>query len=112
MTLAIEMEAPPLRPDADGAVRVGDTRVLLDTVIAAFGQGASAEQIVDQYPAVNLAQVYAVIAYYLRHSDQVDSYLAHRRQEADRLRSEIQSTYGRQGIRERLLARHRNATPK
>src|SRR3954452_23159491 len=85
MTLAIEMEAPPLRPDADGAVRIGGTRVLLDTVIGAFGQGASAEQIADQYPAVDLAQVYAVIAFYLRHTDQVDAYLADRRQPADRL---------------------------
>src|SRR3954467_6130564 len=108
MTLAIEMEAPPLRPDADGAVRIGDTRVLLDTVIAAFGQGASAEQIADQYPAVDLAQVYAVIAFYLRHTNQVDAYLAQRRQEADRLQSDIQSKYGRRGIRERLLARQRN----
>jgi hypothetical protein len=57
-------------------------------------------------------KVYAVIAFYLRHTDQVGAYLAQRRQEADCLRSEIQPKYGRQGIRERLLARHRDARPE
>lgn len=105
MTLAIAAEPAPLQVDADGSVRVADTRVLLDTVIAAYAQGASAEQIVDQYPALNLAQVYAVIAFYLRHADEVDAYLTARRKDADRLRSEVKSKYSRPGIRKCLEAR-------
>lgn len=41
----------PLETDADGVVRVGDTRVTLDTIIMAFTDGATAEEIAQQYPS-------------------------------------------------------------
>ena len=106
MTLAITDHPVPLKADPYGAVRVGGTSVLLDTVVAAFRNGASAEQIVEQYPVLNLADVYSVIAYYLRDTASVDVYLDERRQEADRLRLAT-ARYARPGIRERLLARQR-----
>ena len=43
MALTIEPAPVPLRTDADGVVRVGRTRVTLDTVVAAFEEGATAE---------------------------------------------------------------------
>jgi uncharacterized protein (DUF433 family) len=54
-------EVMPLEVDQDGTVRVGKTRVTLDTVIAAFTEGATAEEIVQQYPSLQLADVYHVI---------------------------------------------------
>ncbi len=36
MTLAIQAEPTPLRSDIDGNMRIGKTRVLLDTVVVAF----------------------------------------------------------------------------
>ena len=105
MTLAIQATPVPLRDEPDGTVRVGGTRVLLDTVVSAFRSGASAEQITEQYPDLELADVYAVIAYYLRNPASVDAYVSRRRQEADRLRSEIEARFDPKGVRDRLLAR-------
>jgi uncharacterized protein (DUF433 family) len=105
MTLPIHAEPVPLHPALDGTVRVGGTRVLLETVVAAFREGASAEQIVERYPDLDLADAYAVIGYYLHNRAAVDAYVASRRQEAERLRGEIEAELDPQGIRDRLLAR-------
>jgi len=105
MSLSIEAEPLPLRIDRDGTVRVGGTRVTLDTIVGAFLQGAAAEEIAQQYPTVSLGDVYAVVAYYLRHRAEVDEYLAERQREAESLRKEIEANLDRSIIRERLLAR-------
>jgi uncharacterized protein (DUF433 family) len=67
MELHVPPERVPIEPDADGMIRVGGTRVTLDTVVAAFDAVATAEEIVQQDPSVTLADVYSVIGYYLRH---------------------------------------------
>lgn len=64
-----------VRQDEQGVYRVGDTRVMLDSVVAGFHQGLSAEAIQCQYPDLTLEQVYGAIAYYLGHQDEVDAYL-------------------------------------
>lgn len=69
-----------VREDEHGVLRVGATRVMLDSVIAAFQQGHSPETIRQQYPALSLEEVYGSIAYYLAHLDQINVYL--RRQDA------------------------------
>jgi uncharacterized protein (DUF433 family) len=106
MPLAIETDPVPLRLDELGVVRVGDSQVLLDVVIHHFNNGAEAESIAQGFPTLNLADVYAVIAYYLRHRKDVDDYLNVRRQEAERLRQEIEATQpSRAELRAKLLAR-------
>lgn len=67
--------AVPLRHDLGGAVRVGQTRVTLDTVIYAWQQGNSAEEILEQYPALNLADVHAVLAWALRNPEAIKEYM-------------------------------------
>jgi len=64
-----------VRLDENGVYRVGDTRVMLDSVIAAFHQGHSAETIRQEYPALTLEEVYGSIAYYLAHAEEMDAYL-------------------------------------
>jgi uncharacterized protein (DUF433 family) len=64
-----------VRQDESGVLRVGDTRVMLDSVVAAFHQGHSAETIAQQYPALSLEEVYGAIAYYLANQAEVDQYL-------------------------------------
>jgi uncharacterized protein (DUF433 family) len=64
-----------VRADEHGVLRVGATRVMLDSVIAAFQQGHSAETIRQQYPALSLEQVYGSVTYYLAHRDEVEAYL-------------------------------------
>jgi uncharacterized protein (DUF433 family) len=55
------IERVPIHTDADGVVRVAGTRVTLDTIVAAFDAGASAEEIAQQYSSVPLPDVYSVI---------------------------------------------------
>jgi uncharacterized protein (DUF433 family) len=105
MGLAIGTEPVPLRVDADGTVRVGGTRVTLDTVVAAFTEGLTAEEIAQQYASVSLCDVYAAIAYYLRHQDEVKGYLREREKKAAELRTEAEARSSPVGFRERLLAR-------
>jgi uncharacterized protein (DUF433 family) len=57
-----ETQAVPMKADRNGVIRIGGSRVRLDTVIYAFNEGYTAEEIVSQYPVLRLADVYAVIA--------------------------------------------------
>jgi uncharacterized protein (DUF433 family) len=102
--------APPLRTDADGVVRVGGTRVTLDTVVGAFLNGCTTEEIVTKYPSLDLADVYAVIAYYLWNRPAVDAYLAERADEARVVREEVERRSPSADLRERLLARKQLAS--
>jgi len=105
MTMLVAAETPPLAADAAGAFRVGDSRVTLDTVVGAFCDGATAEEIAEQYPAISLGQVYAVIAYYLAHTAEVDEYLRVREQRAVEVRQANERLFDPAGIRARLMAR-------
>src|SRR5215831_5312512 len=106
MTLTLHTDPIPLRVDEHGAIRVGDSQVLLDIVIREFNNGAEPEAIAHGFPTLNLADVYGVIAYYLRHRQEVDEYLQARRQEADTLRQEIEAKQpSRVELRAKLLAR-------
>lgn len=108
MGISIVTKPVPLRTDDAGVLRVGNTRVSLDSVIAAFVEGATPEEIVWQYDVLCLADVYAVIAYYLENQSKVDEYLAERNTQRAQLRQELEARHQPQGMRERLLARRRN----
>lgn len=95
----------PLATDADGVVRIGASRVTLDTLVTAFREGATAETIVEQYPSLALSQVYTVIGYYLRHQAEIDAYLERRRRQATQVRQENETRFPPGGLRDRLLAR-------
>src|SRR6476646_1275030 len=107
-TLAAELpplaEAVPLRVDEGGAVRIGKTRVTLELVVSQYENGMTPEDMVRAYDTLVLADVYAVIAYYLRHRDEVRAYLARRADEAAALRAKIEGERPRVG-RDELLAR-------
>ncbi len=105
MTLSILAEPVPLETDVGGVIRVGKTRVTLDTVISAFVDGATAEEITHQYPSLHLADVYSVVAYYLRRRVEVDAYLQQRRRQAHEIRQRNETRFDPSGIRDRLLAR-------
>lgn len=106
MIAAIEAIHVPLHIDEGDVIRVANTRVTLDTIAIAFKQGASAENIVDDYPSLQLVDVYAVITYYLENQDLVETYLQHRSEEREQIRQEYEIKHGSQKLlRERLLAR-------
>jgi uncharacterized protein (DUF433 family) len=105
MTLVIAAEPVPLKTNADGVVLVGETRVTLDTVIAIFQNGVTAEEIVYRYPSLKLADVYATISFYLNHQQEVELYLGQRQQQAHEVRKINEARFDSQGLRDRLLAR-------
>lgn len=105
MELHVPPERLPIQTDADGAIRVGGTRVTLDTVVAAFDAGATAEEIAQQYPSAALADIYSVIAYSLRRQSEVRAYLAQRQRHATQVREENERRFNPTGVRDRLLAR-------
>ena len=106
MAFVPQAEAPPLREDASGALRVGESRILLELVIRAFQDGATPETIVERYATLALGDVYAVIAYYLRHRGEIEESLAGRERKAEEVRQRIEDQQGDLSeIRARLLAR-------
>jgi uncharacterized protein (DUF433 family) len=97
-----------MRQDTAGALRVGHSRVLVDLVIRAFQDGATPEAIAQRYPTATLADIYAVIAYYLRHREDIEAYLEEREQRAQEVRQRIEHHQGElTELRSRLLARQR-----
>jgi len=98
-------EIVPIETDADGVIRVSKTRVTLDTIVMALNEGATAEEITQQYPSVPLADVYSVIGYYLRRSSDVNAYLNRRQQQAEQVQKENEIRFNPVGVRKRLIAR-------
>ena len=105
MSVVVSTSEIKLTKTEAGVLRIGNSRVSLDTVIIAFGQGATPEQIVEDYDSLELGEVYAVISYYLQNREEVEGYLAKRKVERERLRRQIESRSNPNGIREKLLSR-------
>ena len=93
MALQIQAETAPIAIDKDGAARVGGTRVLLEVVIGAFADGDSPEQIADSYDAITLADVYAVISYYLHHREEVDDYIRQQEEAREQIGQQIEAEH-------------------
>ncbi len=105
MSFILECEIPPLREDRTGAIRVGNTRVLLETVVRAFQDGASAETIINRYSTLSLSDVYSTISYYLRHRDVVEEYLSQREELAESAHQRLSSIQSDLSlVRSRLLS--------
>ena len=104
--LAIKAEKAPITTNADGVALIGTTRVRLETIIAAFHRGDSPEQIVDSFDVLSLADVYAVIAYYLNHRDEVDTYIREQDRAAQQVYRNIEANRPDMlSLRQRLLER-------
>lgn len=107
MTAAtIEPEPVPLVRDQAGRLMVPGTRISLDILVAAFKRGESPEAIHDDYETVSLADVYAILSYYLRHRHDVEAYLDEQEREGAALQARVEETYPMpEGLRAKLLAR-------
>jgi uncharacterized protein (DUF433 family) len=115
MSHAAAAEFVPLDSDTQGVLRVGGTQVTLDMVVEAYWAGKTAEEILQDYPALQLADVYAVLTYYLRHRIEVDTYIQRRQEKTastvflfptlGRIRPEPDTVGGLADERSELLAR-------
>jgi len=68
-------ERRDVRVDEHGAMRIGNSRVMLDSIVAGFEQGHSPETLQQQHPAPSLEEAYGAITFYLAHTDEVHTYL-------------------------------------
>jgi uncharacterized protein (DUF433 family) len=95
-----------LRTDEHGVIRIGDTRVLLELVIHAYLIGETPEGIVESYPSLTTADVYAVIGYYLANREEIDAYVRQRDARADQVLRDMEAnlTPEARALRTRLLA--------
>ncbi len=100
MILETTIQAP-LSEDKHGVIRIGNTRVTLLSLVNAYQQGASAEEIMQDFPTLSLSEIYTTIAYYLKHRPEVDQYLNGLREQAQQMWSKNSIT----DIRQRLEAR-------
>src|SRR6516165_5943256 len=103
--LPLHAEPPPLRVEEGGVVRVGKSRVSLDLGVEQYENGMTPEELVRACDTLDLADVHAAVAYYLRHREEVRAYLERREEEAKALRAKIEGERPRV-LREELLARH------
>jgi uncharacterized protein (DUF433 family) len=96
----------PLRTDEHGAIRIGNTRVLLELVIHAYYLGETPEGIVDSYPSLTIADVYAVLGYYLTNREEIDNYVRQRDAQADQILRDMDArlTPDARALRTRLRA--------
>ncbi len=91
MTQTIQADPLPLRLEDDGTIRIGKSRIQLEIVVGDYERGASPEVIADSYDTLQLADIYAVIAYYLRHREEVAAYIERRDREAAELRAKLEA---------------------
>ncbi len=108
MSVQVEFQAntPPFRWDEAGGIRIGQSRVTLDSLLATYHSGSTPEEIAVQYPVLRLEDIYSTIAYYLNHRQEIDSYLEQRSQQAQQMRQQLVQKHNLADLRQRLLARH------
>lgn len=100
------IETVPLVLDAHGVYRVGGSRVTLDLVVRSFQRGATPEEIAEQFPSLQLADVYQVLGYYLKHGSEFAEYFERRARE-EREMLDAHPEWSPPGLREKLLARRK-----
>jgi len=102
------VDAIPLSKDGSGVYRVGGSRVTLDLVVCAFNRGATPEEIAQDFPSLQLPDIYQVLGYYLKHRSELAEYFDRRARDEREMLEAHQEEWSPRGLRERLLARRKN----
>ena len=105
MTALLAPQKAPITQTKEGTLLVTGSRVSLEVIVSDFNQGASAEEIALRYPLLSLADVYAVIAFYLRNQDEVETYVAAQADAAEAARVAHRVNETSKSLREKLLSR-------
>lgn len=103
MILETTQKVPLILSD-DGAIRIKGTGLPVDRIIYLHNQGEIPEAIYESFPSdgYTIANIYAIIAYYLSNKSKFDKYLAKREKEAEKIRKEIESQPQYKEKREKL----------
>ena len=103
------MEAKAYVEHREGGYWVTGTRVSLDSIVQCFNAGSSPETILEEFEALNLAQVYGAITYYLAHQSEIDEYLEQSEEEWETFRAHIEEKYPQS---RRILQKLRNLSTR
>ena len=98
-------DSAALRVDLDNVIRMGRSRVTLDSVITVYEQGETPEEILLHFDTLDLADVYEVISLYLRHRAEVQAYLDERRRISEEVRRHLKPILPSRDLRDRVIAR-------
>lgn len=71
-------------PRGGQVVRLCGARITLEIIIGFYRMGYTAEMIVESYPWIELADIYLVIAFYLRNKREVHAHLRETYERADK----------------------------
>lgn len=105
MSLTLGSERIPLLRDADGTIRIGNTRVTLESVAYAFEEGDSAESIQEAFPNLSLSDIYLVLGYCLKYPKQLADYLSQQNQFNENARKQDESRFQAENVKARLFRR-------
>ncbi|MCP3958539.1 MAG: DUF433 domain-containing protein [bacterium] len=86
MAVAIETLLASSPDICGGRPRIGGTRITVQQLVVMYKSGFTPEEIADQYPHLDLSQVYAALAYYHANCEELESALAAEAAEAEALR--------------------------
>lgn len=103
--LRLEARPVPLTQIEDGTLRVTGTRIPLERIIECYQEGYTPEHIVEAFDTLRLADVYAVIAFYLDHKEEVEEYIRVQDRKADEIRNRIEASQRPGPTPEELTAR-------
>src|SRR5438067_13720511 len=111
-TMTEKLQNTPLIIGDDGTIRVKGSRVTLDVIVRQFKQGATAEQVVEDFPSLNLRDVYGAIYYYVEHEAEVEEYLEKQKNAAAETREFIEGKNDGEDLRGRIRARREQSVNK
>jgi uncharacterized protein (DUF433 family) len=111
MPLTIAPQPVPLTENEHGDIRVTGTRIGLEHVVEDYNDGASAEEITLRYNTLKLADVYAVIGYYLQNKAEVDTYIENQYRRADEIRERLGLDEAAKEFKKVLLERQARKQP-
>jgi uncharacterized protein (DUF433 family) len=87
--------------DEQGVAWISDKKVkVIEAALDKLVHGSSPEEIHFQYPHLSLAQVYAALAYYYEHQNELDSEIQRRWQEVNQMAALEANTPLQQRLRE------------
>lgn len=108
MAVLIDTSQDIISVNEAGVWRIRGTRVSVDSVIYAFDEGASPEEIIWRFDTLDLKKAYAVINYYLHNREKVDKYLADGEKTKRKIRHKLDKEFPTVGLREKLIARRKS----
>jgi uncharacterized protein (DUF433 family) len=96
----------------DGTIRMTGSRVSLEVIFREFKQGATAEQLLEDFPSLTLRDIYGAIYYYLDNTEAVEDYMRQQEDSAAETCAFLASHLDSAALRTRIRARHQQAVQR